>query len=322
MADADRGPVIDFGAHFYAPMPDAQRDNIGGIEAHDGSPIGTDVDALLERYAAAGLDGAVLSQPFHMGSSDLDAVVEGNDGLLEVVQAHDEFYGLAAIPTAAGGEAAAAEFERALDAGYHGGALETNSAGIELVDEALEPVFEVADRTGAPVLVHPKLNDSLGPDTLSERYALNTIFGREVALAESCSKVIHDGVYDRYPGLRLVYHHNGGNLAAFLGRIEGSLERAHRGGAPHLKTYEEFLATFEEHVYVDTAGYYGDPNQFRRTLEVLPASNMLYATDFPFETLSPARFQEIVGAIESVRGGAERDAILGGNALDLMVNVD
>ena len=315
-------PVVDFGAHFYEPMPEAQRENIGGIEAYDGDAIGTDVDVLRARYAEAGVDAVVLSQPYHMGSSDLEATRVGNDGLLEVVTEHDDLYGLAAIPTAAGGPEAAQEFERALEAGYNGGALETNSDGIELCEDYMDPIFEVADEWGAPVLVHPKLNDSLGPGTLDEHYALNTIFGREIAIAESISKVIHEGVYDRYEDLTLVFHHNGGNLAAFLGRIEGSLGRAHRGGNDDLKTFEEFREAFEERVYVDTAGYYGDAHQFRRTLEALPAVNMLYATDFPFETLSPSKFQEIVGAIEEVRGGHERDAILGGNALDLMVNVD
>jgi len=322
MAETTQRRVVDFGAHFYWPMPDAQRDNIGNIERYDGEPIGTDVDALRERYAAAGVDAAVLSQPLHMGSADLEAVREGNDGLLEVVEPNDELYGLAAIPTAAGGEAAAAEFERSLEAGYNGGALEAVSDGIELIDEELEPVFEVGDRTGAPILVHPKLNDSLGPGTLDETYALNTIFGREICIAESVSKVVHEGVYDRYPNLKLVFHHNGGNIAAFLGRIEGSLGRANRGGNDDVKTFAGFRETFEKHVYVDTAGYYGDHNQFARTLEALPASNVMYATDFPFETLSPAKFQEIVEAVETVRGGAERDAILGGNALDLLVNVE
>lgn len=314
-------PIVDFGAHFYAPLPESIRDGLEAIEGYDGEPVCTDIDAVRNRYATAGVDAAVLSQPFFMGHENAEAVAAANDDLLDLVDAYHEFYGLAAIPVAAGGEAAAAEFERALDNAYNGGALETKTDDIELVDDALEPVFEVADRTGAPLLVHPKLSKSLHPEALSDHWRLNAIFGREIALAESLSKVVHGDILDRYPDLNLVFHHNGGNIAAFLGRIEGGLGRAHRDDAAHLKTYAEFEHLLEDRIYIDTAGYYGDPAAFRRTLDALPASHVLYATDFPFETLAPEKFQEIKAAIESLRGGEDRDAILGGNALDLLVNV-
>ena len=110
-------PTVDFATHFYSPVPDAMRDTLDGIERFDGSSVATDVDELLARLDAAGVDAGVLSQPLHMGSGDAAAVAEANDSLLEVIDAHEEFYGLAAIPTAAGGETAAREFERALDAG-------------------------------------------------------------------------------------------------------------------------------------------------------------------------------------------------------------
>lgn len=322
MARAEPSPIVDFGTHYYEPMPDWRLEDHREIEAYAGAPICTDVEAFLERYAAAGVDAAVISEPMFMGASDAEAVAAANDALLEVVNAHEELYGLAAVPTAAGGEAAAAELERSIDAGFHGGALATRSDGIELIDDPLEPVFEVADRTGAPLLVHPTLNASLGADVLSDHWYLNVIFGREVAMAESISKVIHEGVYDRYPDLALVFHHNGGNIATMLGRIEGSLARAHRSGADHLKSYDEFEHLLETRVFVDTAGYYGDVPPFRVTLERLPAENVLFATDFPYETVHAETFEEIVDAIRTVRAGADREAILGGNALELLVNVD
>ena len=322
MPDSTGDPIVDFGAHYYEPMPDWRLEAHREIEAFAGAPVCTDIEAFLERYAEAGIDAAVISEPMFMGGDDRDQVAEANDALFEVVDAHEALYGLAAVPTAAGGDAAAAELERALEMGFHGGALETKSDGIELIDDALEPVFEVAERTGAPLLVHPKLNDSLGPDTLSDHWYLNVIFGRETAMAEAISKVVHEGVYDRYPDLKLVFHHNGGNVTSLLGRIRGTLARAHRAGDDHLETYEGFVETLESNVYVDTAGYYGDATQFRRTLEVLPASNVLFATDFPYETVHPPDFAAIVDAVAEVRGGAERAAVLGGNALDLLVNVD
>lgn len=315
-------PVVDFSAHFYAPMLEARRPEHESINEFAGAPICTDIDALRDRYTAAGVDFAVLSQPYHIGSADTETVSEANDALLDLIESYDDLFGLAALPVAAGGEPSADEFERALERGYHGAAIETRSDNIELIDAELEPVFEVADRTESPVLVHPKLHESLGPDVLDDHWRHNAIFGREVALAASVSKAIHEGIYDRYPNLRLVFHHNGGNIASMLGRIEGSLDRAHRRGADHLKRYEEFERQLATRVYVDTAGCYGDEGQLRASLESLPASNVLFGTDFPYEVVHPERFQNIIGSLEELRGGKEREAVLGGNALDLLVNVD
>jgi predicted TIM-barrel fold metal-dependent hydrolase len=314
-------PIVDFGAHYHPENPEAFKPYHDFIDDADGSPICSDIDAVLERYRESSVDHAVLSQPYYMGADDVDATVAGNDALLALVEAHEEFFGLAGIPTAAGGEAAAAEFERALDEGYHGGAVETNSQGVELLDDELEPVFEVADRTGAPILVHPKLHNSLGEGVLDDTWRLNAIFGREVALAEAICKLIHEGVYDRYPDLNLVFHHTGGNIASMLSRIHLQLDTGRWPGLEGLKSYEEFEAQFAERVYLDSSGYFGERAPFRRTLETLPSSNVLFATDFPYETRSVETFEKFVDSFEDVCSPPDAADVLGGNALDILVNV-
>lgn len=228
------------------------------------------------------------------------------------------FLGLASIPTAAGGVAAAAEFERALDMGFHGGALETTSQGSGLLDEELEPVFEVADRAGAPILVHPKLHRSLGENVLDDRWRLNAIFGREVALAETICKLIHDGVYDRYPNLVLVFHHTGGNFASMLSRVKLQLDEGRWPGMEGLKSFEEFEAQFADRVYLDSSGYFGEREPVRRTLETIPASNFLFASDFPYETRATETFEKFVDSFEDVSSPPDATTILGKNALDIL----
>lgn len=311
--------TIDFGAHLYpeSVIPDAL---VGSaLDEMLGGQLRDPAD-LRAMYDAGGIDGAVLSQPFYMGASDAEATARANDALLDVVEADESLYGLAAIPVSAGGEAAAAEFERSLDAGYHGGALETETDGIELVDGELEPVFEVADRTGAPLLVHPKLHDSLGVGALDDDLMLNAIFGREVAMAESICKVIHGDVLDRYPDLNLVFHHLGGNLASMMGRVHLQLDPGRWPGQEAVKDYEEFVHALESRVYVDTAGFFGYEAPLRATLEEFPVSNVLFGTDYPFEPRDAGELSDFEGAVESVAGD-DADRILESNALDLLVNV-
>ena len=311
--------TIDFGAHLY---PESVYPPIIG-EGPMGELLGarmSDPKHVATLYEAAGIDRAVLSQPFYMGSADVDGVREANDALLDVVHDYDRFYGLAAIPVAAGGEHAAEEFERALERGYHGGAVETRTDGVELTDEALEPVFNVAQRYDAPLLVHPKLDESLHPAALDDTYLLNAIFGREAALSESISKVIHEGVLDAYPELNLVFHHLGGNIASMLGRVALQLDPGRWPGQEAVVSYDEFKKYLEERIYLDTAGFFGYERPLCAPFEELPASQILFGSDYPFEPRNEAELANLDEAIGRTVSRTDAQRVRSKNALDLLVD--
>lgn len=312
--------IIDFGAHIHPTDPEAFAFVHRFIEDGDGHAICTDIDAVAARYQESGIDAAVLSQPIFMGHDDVEATRAGNDALLETVEPFDDFYALAGIPTGAGGTEAAAEFERCLEAGYHGGAVEVGGE-TRLTDPDFRPVFEVADRTGAPILVHPTLMASLGEAAFDDSLQENAIWGREVGIAANIAAVIHEGVLDRYPDLHLVFHHLGGNIASMAGRIHLRLEKGQWPGLDDVKSYDEFTRQLADRVYLDISGYYGYPDPIETALDALSASQLLYATDFPYETRDPETFGKIVEAVDAVAEGEAADRILGGNALDLLVNV-
>ncbi|MDJ1433831.1 amidohydrolase family protein [Halostagnicola sp. A-GB9-2] len=319
MATCDSNEVseytFDFGGHVHpertAPEPIRQLNSAVG--SHH-----TDVAELARWYEDAGVDGAALSQPFYIGHGDPNRTTDANDALLEDIDDHSNLYGLAAIPTAAGGDTAAREFERCLENGYAGGALETKSDGIELTDPAVEPILKVADRTGAPLLVHPKLDDSVHPDALDETYRLNAIFGREVALCESLCKVIHDGVLERYPNLTLVYHHLGGNVASMLGRVHVQLDPGRWPNQEATVGFDEFEQTLADRIHIDTCGFFGYAAPIRAALEVFPPSQILFATDAPYEPRSPNEVRTMATTVEEVTPESASHRILGENALDLL----
>jgi len=329
MARFDRSAlsIVDFASHLHPSDPDNKDHEY--IDEELGEPVYLDPEAHLRANHAAGVDGAVLSQPVFMGHPDLEATREANDAMLEVVESYDEYHGLAAIPTGAGVEAAAGEFERCLDAGFNGGGLETLSPdGLEVHHDEMAPILEIADRTGAPILVHPKLHGSLNSDVLDDSWLLNASLGRDAGLAASIVKVVHTGVFDRYPNLKLVFHHTGGNVASSLGRIHNQLEKFppevwFDGNPPEpVKDWPEFRAQLEERVYVDTAGYYGYQNVLEAALSVFPTSQILFGTDFPFETRTTEDFLAVLDAIEESVPYADAERIFSKNALDLLVNVD
>lgn len=314
--------IVDFSAH-YIPESVYPAEAYAEYERQGSSfvPILEDLDEYSHILTRAGIDVGVLSNPISMGGGDADRVGTANDALLAVATECDRFYALASIPVAAGGEVAAAELERCLGNGFQGGALETKSGGVELVDDDLLPVFEVAERNGAPIFVHPKLHDSVAPGALEETYALNSIFGREVALAESVCKVIHAGVLDRFPGLNVVYHHFGGNLSGMLGRIHNHLDP---GRWPtlqeHVKPYDAFKTQLEDRIYLDTAGFFGYPGPLQAALDAVPATQLLFGTDFPYEPRTAGDLEAYLDPIRDLASPDDTRAILGENALELLVN--
>ncbi len=312
--------VVDFGAHCY---PETVFPDVYAGTAFQSS-IGTvhhDVEAFTGLLQEGGIDAAVLSMPYYMGGADRDAIERANDALLEAVAGDERLYGLCSLPVAAGGDVAATELERCLEQGFHGGAVPTKVDSVELIDAAFAPVLETADRFGAPLLVHPKLHDSLHPDVLDDTYLLNAIFGREMALAESISKVIHTGVLEDYPDVRLVYHHLGGNLAAMLGRIHLQLDD---GRWPtrqdHVKPFDDFVDDLRDRVYVDTSGFFGYVRPLETALDLFPPSNVLFGTDAPYEPRSPAELAEFVDTVERVVPDRAVEGVLGDNARCLLYN--
>jgi predicted TIM-barrel fold metal-dependent hydrolase len=321
--DVPEQHVIDFGAHIYpeAYLPGSDDNPDADLNEMLG-PIHYDPNVLLEHMDTANIDQAVVSSPYYIGQDDAEMVAEVNDALLEMVEDEDRFYGLAAVPTAAGGEAAATELERALEAGYHGGAIETSSDGIELTDEAVEPILEVADSYGAPLLVHPKIDDSLHPEVLDDTYQLNAIFGREAALSQSLCTAIHTGLYDRYDDLNLVYHHLGGNIAGMLGRVHLRLDQGRWPGQESVKSYTEFKKQLEERVYLDTSGFFGYHYPVQAAVSELPSTQIVFGTDVPYEARNGEELGEFANSIEDTTSTIDASRILGGNTLDLLINLD
>lgn len=312
------GPVIDFGGHLYTDQVPFRPDHFDRYA--DIIPFFSDTDEMIRRYRAAGITGSVLVAPAYAQASSAERAATANDVLLDIIEAHGHYLGgLAAIPMLEDGAAAAAEFERCLAAGFNGGVMETESeAGLDLTAEAFEPIYEVADRTGAPILVHPKK-----ANLLADTYRNDDIFGHEVALCDSLCTVVHDGLLDRYPGLTFIYDHYGGNVSSQLGRIRYRLYPDRwPGEVGDMKRWSAFRAQLEERIYLKMSGFYGHHVPLRAALEAFPTDHILFGTDFPFEVRT---VDELARSVEEVAAHASRTdcrRMFGGNLPSVLYDFD
>lgn len=319
---ADIPLTIDVAAHcsFHGPEP---RSAAAVTRDLDRSTY-TDMAEYAAYCEAAGIDGVVLSQVDYMGSDDATETRQANDTLYWETDDYNRFYCLAALPTSAGVDAAADEFDRCLENGLNGGAINTTSVETLTQIDEMAPVFEVADGAGAPILIHPRLSDSLRSPLLEDAL-MNGVFGREMALAITLTKIIHSGILDKYQDLNLIFHHLAGNISGFLPRMHNQMSKFRPLFEPpaaqkSLITYEKFHSTLTDRVFIDTAGYRGNRQVLRAALDSFPTSQILFGTDFPFETRSVDDFNRIRQPILEETTPEVAADILSGNVLDLLVN--
>jgi len=180
------------------------------------------IDRHLECMDAAGVDGGVLSSGAGMGG-DAAACACVNAALATVAREYPaRFRPLAHIdPQDAGWRD---ELRRCTDDyGFTGLALPTSFGGVRLDSPALLPVYQAAAEAGLFIFVHPALAIAPGLSGYYEAYDLYRCVGREHELITATYRLIAGGVFDRFPGLRVVMSHLGGGLAAIIERIRGYL---------------------------------------------------------------------------------------------------
>lgn len=243
----------------------------------------------LEEMDAAGIDVQVISlnDPGCELFDASDAAVvarKTNDELARAIKKHpDRFIGLAAIAPQHP-EEAADELERAVsDLGFRGLKIGSNVRGEYLDDQKYWVIFERAEKLGVPINIHPMVPSAsiLKPyadygDTL---VGPSLGYGAETAL--SVMRLICSGVFDKYPGLKIILGHLGEALPFWMNRLNlGWLEPPAMGkiGPKCLKKPTDYLKT---NFIMTTSGLFFEP-AFLCTYLALGADNIAFAIDYPF----------------------------------------
>ena len=301
---------IDFEAHYYTvDYVRAMYENDGYPSFKDhpqtlkrqlwysadvGQPFGDFLlDALLDlgeqrlsRMDACGIDMQALSLSAP-GLEQLDPAVgadlsrKANDALAAVIQKYpDRFLGYAALAPKRPKEAAA-ELERAVkDLGLLGWNTHSNFGDSYLDEEVYWPILEMAAKLEVPVYLHPTVPAI--PNAWTYGFALAGApfgFGLETALC--MMRLIYSGVFDRYPGLKIILGHLGEALPFLFKRIDWAYVRPFDPEArPKLaKKPSEYL---KHNVFVTTSGNYYTP-AFMCTYEAMGIDRILLGTDYPYE---------------------------------------
>ncbi|MFI8228678.1 amidohydrolase family protein [Streptomyces sp. NPDC085900] len=326
-------PVVDFHGHLAVPAADALVAGTPGLaaelaaeqRAHSLASLAanrrqlqrlagrlTNVSERLADLDAMGVDLQVVGpMPMHHYWADPGLAATLARTVNEAVAEHcarapGRLYGLGTVPLQHP-DLAVALLDRAVtEYGLYGISVSTTVEGRELADPRHDELWRKAEESGAVVFVHP-WGCSLG-GRLAAHYLGNTV-GQPVETTIALSHLIFGGVLDRYPRLKLVAAHGGGYLPMYVGRSDHAwrVREDARGCAEPPSTYLRRM-WFDALVYT--------PRALRHLVEEAGADRVVLGTDHPFDmgVADPLARLDAAGLAP-----ADRAAIAGGNALDLLL---
>jgi predicted TIM-barrel fold metal-dependent hydrolase len=289
MAGTDRPRVIALEEHYWDSEVEkhfkgrnASRRNALLDRLHD---LG---ELRLKEMDEAGVDVQVLSH----GAPSLQCVAadeavdlarEANDRLAEACKANpDRLFGFAALPTA-DPKAAADELERCVDKlGFKGAMIH----GPTLTDGWLDkkeywPIFERAQAVDAPLYLHPSYPH---PDILKTYFAdyldkfpgfATAGWGYTIETATHAIRIVLSGVFDKYPGAKMILGHLGESIPFSLWRVNQALSRVENTGDA------SFRDIFCDRFWITTSGNFSNPALLCCVME-LGIDRILFSIDYPF----------------------------------------
>jgi aminocarboxymuconate-semialdehyde decarboxylase len=227
-----------------------------------------------------------------------------NDEIRDMVQTWPKrFAGLGTLPMQ-DVKAAVTELERCMtQLGLKGVEISDHVNGRTLDEAEFRPFWRAAEQMQALIFFHQ------GGETLvtprSKRYHLPNTIGNLVDRAVTFATLVHGGVMDEYPDLKIVLGHGGGYTCYGIGRMDHGWQvrteaRAHISQPP-----SAYLGRF----YYDCI-VYTEP-ALRYLIDTVGIERVVFGTDWPYDMALDWPVAWILGMKSLSR--EEKDAILGKN---------
>lgn len=260
------------GASSPSPVLAAMLDvGAGRIEAMD--RLGIDMQLLL--LTAPGVQ---VFKPDDAATLAADS----NDQLAEAIANHPaRLAGLAAVAPQSP-ERAAREIERAMGPlGLKGVVINSHTKGEYLDETKYWPLLEAAEAHDAPVYIHPRNPAPAMLEPYLARQLEAGILGFAADVALHTIALITAGVFDRFPGLKLVIGHAGEGIPYMLYRID-YMQRVVREGRGARKLERRPSDYMKENVYITSSGMAWEP-AIEFAQQTLGVDRVLYAMDYPYQ---------------------------------------
>jgi aminocarboxymuconate-semialdehyde decarboxylase len=208
-----------------------------------------------------------------------------NDRLSEMVKNYpDHFAAMATLPLQVP-EEALKELERAIKTlGLRGVEIGSHVNRRELGDEAFWPIYKALEDLDVPIFIHP--HHVAGLDRLMDFY-LNNLIGNPLDTTIAVTQLIFSGTLEKFPGLKIILAHGGGQFPFIFGRIQHGYEVRPE---PKEKVHEPPEA-FLKNLYFDTITH--NPDALRYLIAFAGSDHVLLGSDYPYDMGVPDPVQTV-----------------------------
>lgn len=264
-----------------------------------------------------GIDVAALSSaPLIEDLPDEDAIKfarMSNDKVYELTQKYpNRFIGAATLPSTNVDEAIKELHRCVEELGFKYWHTNSNYFHEHLYDEKYEPLLAEAEKLGCAIYIHPHFADDkelLDADLGYMYTGAGLGFGQDVM--RTCTRMIINGTFDRYPSLTIIIGHLGEYFPFILDRMDNRF-----GQDPHRIMKHDISWYFRNgNILVTTSG---NPSKeaFECTIKKLGIKCIMFGSDYPFESCSDALdFLNSIGL-----SAQEKEQLFHGNAEKYIMN--
>ena len=204
-------------------------------------------------------------------------------------------------------EAAAREAERVLHSGANAIQLHTNVNGAPIDQDAFLPIYEIIEKSGRPILLHPIRTREMADyrtETVS-KYEINSVIGWPFETGAALARLVFSGIMDKFPDLKVITHHLGGIIPYFEGRVGHSWDQL--GARTSDEDYASLLKRLKKRPLDYFKGFYGDTALAGARaptvcgISFFTPDRVLFASDCPFDPEKGKGYiRDTIAVIESL----------------------
>ena len=269
------------------------------VRMRDMDAMGVDIQVV-----SSNLPTAAYWAPGKVGQAVARAC---NEGIAEfVAAAPDRFVGIGAVPLQDIARSCAELEHLVKTLGLRGVIIPSNVRNRDLGEDRFRPFWAKAEKLGAVIYIHPR--GFTHPDRLRKFFLWNSV-GQPLEEALAMASLIHEGVMDAYPKLRIVMGHGGGYLPYYSGRGDKSYDSRPEARANIKRHPSAYMRRF----WYDSVVF--DRDQLAYLVKRVGADRVMMGTDYPRGEVE----EDPVGFVSRTRdlSAEQRARIMSGNAAKL-----
>lgn len=286
---------IAFEEHFTAVgFGDYSKSFVSQIDPEVAADLGrrlADFDEQrLQEMDAAGIDYVILSQtgPGVQAEKDVTVAIararENNDFLAQQIARHPTRYGGFATLPMQDPKAAADELERAVkDLGFKGAMVNGHTNGVYYDGAEYDVFWERLQALDVPFYLHPFDSYGMPHAYTGHPEMTGATWGWGVETASHALRLLFGGVFDRFPGVKLVLGHMGEGLPFQRWRFDSRFA-VYPCGVELKRKPSEYIGT---NIVITTSGVCSSATLMGAIGE-MGAEAVMFSVDYPYESSAVA----------------------------------